>query len=405
MTHSSRYHGRSAMNSNASRLPVVLTCALATSSLACARLSVEKHVREGPAVPGTPGMHWEPAGLSADCTASPSRISCSVAENTSCVTARTLRFPRTLVTENRLFDLLSGQEITEVGVGVGLTVSLLAVAAGAAAVVAADRGASLEGDSEDLRVLGWIILACSSPFPPWMAIEGLRLRDREAELPDRAETQILKKERCGASPAGDVSVRLELFDGSSSTKRTDAMGHVSFATPPQSVGVVFEGQAWATLYLPDGGKREIGGPDTSLARKWSILALDLKPLAGASQDIARMLQGLLLAHLSSVDRITVFGRYDLDAVLQAELQKDLLGCNDTTCIAELGGATGADAVMHGELGAVGSKYALSLALVDTTTAALIGRSSVLVPRDGDALIDAVPRVATQLVQQLATASR
>jgi hypothetical protein len=91
-------------------------------------------------------------------------------------------------------------------------------------------------------------------------------------------------------------------------------------------------------------------------------------------------------------------------MVAAELQRDLLGCADTTCIAELGGAAGADAVVHGELGAVGSKYALTLTIVDATSAALIGRSSVLVPRNGDALIEAVPRAATRLVQQLAAAA-
>ena len=78
---------------------------------------------------------------------------------------------------------------------------------------------------------------------------------------------------------------------------------------------------------------------------------------------------------------------DMVAVLGIERQRQLLGCADTSCMAELGGALGSAYLVHGTLAVLDQDSALTLSLVDASGAA---STCVVV---GDFNLDGIPDLA------------
>ena len=71
---------------------------------------------------------------------------------------------------------------------------------------------------------------------------------------------------------------------------------------------------------------------------------------------------------------TVITTQDIRAMLGFERQKALLGCeSDTSCLAEIGGALGADLIISGTIGKLGDAYSMSLTLLAADQAKIEGR--------------------------------
>ena len=75
-------------------------------------------------------------------------------------------------------------------------------------------------------------------------------------------------------------------------------------------------------------------------------------------------------------------------------------CEDASCVAQIGGALGTGLVLHGTMGNIGSSYAITLGVVNTATAQARVRLTKTLPRDEDALIKALPSLASTLVRKL-----
>ncbi|MBI5511040.1 MAG: PEGA domain-containing protein [Deltaproteobacteria bacterium] len=98
-----------------------------------------------------------------------------------------------------------------------------------------------------------------------------------------------------------------------------------------------------------------------------VAVLDLAT-PGFETDKGNALSATLVGILASeVGRLgyVVISSADINAMLSYEKQKDLVGCqDDTSCLAEIGGALGADLMVSGALGKLGDGLNLSLSLVD-----------------------------------------
>jgi hypothetical protein len=68
--------------------------------------------------------------------------------------------------------------------------------------------------------------------------------------------------------------------------------------------------------------------------------------------------------VQSAGEFRVIGKSDVDAVLGFEKQTDLLGCTDTSCFAELGGASGVDMLVDVQVGESGASWAVTMKLID-----------------------------------------
>jgi TolB-like protein len=99
--------------------------------------------------------------------------------------------------------------------------------------------------------------------------------------------------------------------------------------------------------------------------------------------------------------VKVMTNADMTAVLGLERQKQLMGCTESNCAAELAGALGFDALVTGTVGKVEGRYSLSVKLLNPTNATTLGTYSQqgLTPR---ALEAALLRAAWELANQLST---
>jgi len=118
-----------------------------------------------------------------------------------------------------------------------------------------------------------------------------------------------------------------------------------------------------------------------------LAVLDLKPL-GAPADLAHTLTGVIAEEAGKIPGITAMSQAEIGAMLGLERQKQMLGCGDESCLAEIGGALGAKQVISGSLGLVGSSYVLQLELVDTAHAKVLDRESKTVTDQADLVLAA-----------------
>jgi TolB-like protein len=103
--------------------------------------------------------------------------------------------------------------------------------------------------------------------------------------------------------------------------------------------------------------------------------LDLKA-TGVSKETSANLTQILSAEIKQVEGTKVIGREDLLAVLSTEKMAIMLGAEcDTSCMAELGGALGADKLIAGHVGKVGERYVVALRLIDPVTISVDSRST------------------------------
>jgi hypothetical protein len=98
--------------------------------------------------------------------------------------------------------------------------------------------------------------------------------------------------------------------------------------------------------------------------------------------------------------LEVFPPANISAVLGLERQKQLLGCGDASCMAELANALGVDALLIGSLARLDDIYQLDTRLVGATDGKAVALFSKRVSTDA-ALLDAMREAAAVMAPQLA----
>ena len=71
----------------------------------------------------------------------------------------------------------------------------------------------------------------------------------------------------------------------------------------------------------------------------------------------------MLAHRLRRDGASVVGRDDIEAIMKLESAKMSVGCDDASCMAELGGALGVDHLIAGAAGKLGSTFLVNMQLL------------------------------------------
>jgi hypothetical protein len=95
-----------------------------------------------------------------------------------------------------------------------------------------------------------------------------------------------------------------------------------------------------------------------------LLAMSLKAEGGVEESQARLLTEALLSELGRDGRFDVYGESDLQQMLTVEVTKQRAGCeSDVACLAELGGALGAERVIFGSLGLLGESFLVNLKVI------------------------------------------
>jgi TolB-like protein len=133
------------------------------------------------------------------------------------------------------------------------------------------------------------------------------------------------------------------------------------------------------------------------AKVVKVAVLEIRAL-GTEASRAELLSEVALTEAASMRGFDVIGKSDINSIIGFEKQKQVIGCSDdSTCLAEVGGALGVDFILVGSLGRIGSLYRIDLKLVETRKARVRGRIGVSVDGQEEKLVVAIQKAVRDLL--------
>lgn len=129
--------------------------------------------------------------------------------------------------------------------------------------------------------------------------------------------------------------------------------------------------------------------------------MDVRNVQGVADGTATILTDIITTEVAQLDRFDVIGKSDIAAMIGFQKQKQLLGCSeDSNCIAEIGGSLGVEYVLTGQVGRLGSKYRISLLLVEARKAKVVSRAAGTCNANDDELPDKAHETVTALFKPI-----
>jgi len=127
-----------------------------------------------------------------------------------------------------------------------------------------------------------------------------------------------------------------------------------------------------------------------------VAVLEFSAKKGASADLADMLADLVANAIRSLERHQVIGVSDIKSMIGFEQVKDKLGCDDTSCLVEIGGALGVDYIVVGNFGRLGNQFLVNLKLINPRKARVDAGISRQIAGGEENLGSAIPTIIGDL---------
>ncbi|MCM2332390.1 MAG: hypothetical protein NDI82_00385 [Anaeromyxobacteraceae bacterium] len=142
-------------------------------------------------------------------------------------------------------------------------------------------------------------------------------------------------------------------------------------------------------------------------RALTVVLLPLTPIGEVDRAAVALFGEALAGELRRRPGLSVLADADVAALLGAEKRRQMVaGCSDAGCLAELGGALGADRVIHGTVGRVGASLLVNLSSLDARRARGVASVSERLKGAGDeAFLDALPAMVDRLLSEQAAPAR
>ena len=146
-----------------------------------------------------------------------------------------------------------------------------------------------------------------------------------------------------------------------------------------------------------GGRPAIVKPAPS---KPGLAALNVKTLRGVDKELGVVVSDSLLVALKTGHQFSrIIGASDMADTINLNKQKQVLGCADDGCLAELAGALGVPYLLAGNLSLVGGHYLISLKILDVEKAHDAARVSGTYPNELS-LVEGLPALTKALLSRL-----
>lgn len=104
----------------------------------------------------------------------------------------------------------------------------------------------------------------------------------------------------------------------------------------------------------------------------SVLVMPLSNKEGVSDDLAEQVTAVVVHVANAQPGFQVVALADVQGAMSQEQLKQIAGCDDVSCAAELGGVLNTQQVVLGTLGLVGDQYLLSLTRVSSKDGRRLG---------------------------------
>jgi TolB-like protein len=128
----------------------------------------------------------------------------------------------------------------------------------------------------------------------------------------------------------------------------------------------------------------------------SVAVMEFASKGGVTQKQMDALGDMLANEIRSMGDYHVIGKSDISTALDIEQRKTMMGCNENSCIAEVGGALGVRWVTVGNVSKFGDAYLLNIKILDATNVRVIAGVSKKVEGGESQLIDALSAAAKEL---------
>lgn len=127
-----------------------------------------------------------------------------------------------------------------------------------------------------------------------------------------------------------------------------------------------------------------------------VAVLDVQA-TGVDEAMTGLLTEVLTTEVQRSGRFTeVIAGRDVKAMLSFEERRQILGCSDESCLAEIGGALGADRIMVSNVGKVGETFVITVKLIDIVKARTDARGYRRVSGPPEALLDGIQQAVRDL---------
>lgn len=131
------------------------------------------------------------------------------------------------------------------------------------------------------------------------------------------------------------------------------------------------------------------------APRQKVAVLDVRAVQGVGAGTASILTAIIAGDTAG-EGYDVMSQADIAALIGFEKQRQMLGCgDDSACLAEIGGALGVDYVISTQVGKIGSRFHISLQLLDARRQNVASRVSIFSETTEDALAEAAQRAVAQ----------
>jgi TolB-like protein len=119
-------------------------------------------------------------------------------------------------------------------------------------------------------------------------------------------------------------------------------------------------------------------PDAPVEKK-TVIVPGFKSVGEISAGELDTITGLVVYQVNKVKGLEVITAADIQEMLALEAQKAAMGCSDEeSCLNEIADALGADLILAGKVGKLGTRYLIQLTLIDTAQAKPIAREQLQV---------------------------
>lgn len=118
---------------------------------------------------------------------------------------------------------------------------------------------------------------------------------------------------------------------------------------------------------------------------------------GIDKNLLPTLTEMLTAEIDALDMYQVIAGRDVEAMLGFESERLTMGCDDASCLAEIGGALGVDRMVKPQIGRVGALYVVNIKVINIKLAKTEGRVYETVSGGDEALLATISRSIKRLL--------
>ena len=133
------------------------------------------------------------------------------------------------------------------------------------------------------------------------------------------------------------------------------------------------------------------------APKTRVAIVPLSAGEGVTEKIAHSVTELAVAEVRRIPSVQLITQQEVGTLLGFDRQRALLGCQEDTCVAEVGGALGVEHLVFGTLSKLGKSWLVTLKMMDVRNARTLAQAD---RRLKDAEIDDVLDAVEPMVREL-----